>query len=160
MHWHRLRHSARRSYAGNNCLYCFYFWPNGTFALIKRHIKLAWFSVEPLHGIFADADANRQKRTQATMHAGEQRDPLLGVSDRAKGMIKKASNDTTIRNVIQEFSSCDLFARAQKFFIGANNWNCARKCQLTNHSGVSGPYLLLVSAKCQKMRKECDLDDS
>jgi hypothetical protein len=41
-----------------------------TFALIKRDIKLAWSSVEPLHGIFADADANRQKRTKAAKELG------------------------------------------------------------------------------------------
>jgi len=49
-----------------------------TFALVKRHIKLAWLGIESFHGVLADEDANGQERTEAPMHAGEQRDPLFG----------------------------------------------------------------------------------
>jgi hypothetical protein len=47
-------------------------------ALIEHHRQFARLGAEPLHGVVADADADRQERAEPAVNAGEQRHPFVG----------------------------------------------------------------------------------
>ena len=48
------------------------------FALIEHYRQLTRVRIEPLHRIFADANADRQERAKAAMHTRQEPDPLVG----------------------------------------------------------------------------------